>query len=65
MPGMCPMVIGETLRRALSKNFMMTEGDQSKTACGNLQLCACLGSGIEVATHAMGERRKEMTISKS
>ena len=50
------MGIGETLRRALDKLVMRAAGDQAKTACGNLQLCAGLKSGIEGATHAVGQR---------
>ena len=37
--------IGETLRQALAKLVMREAGDQEKTACGNLQLCA----GVKVA----------------
>ena len=51
------MGIGETLRRALAKLVMRAAGDQAKTACGNLQLCAGLEAGIEGATHAVGQRR--------
>ena len=51
------MGIGETLRQALAKLFMRAAGDQAKTACGNLQLCAGLEAGIEEATHAVGQRR--------
>ena len=51
------MGIGETLRRALAKLVMRAAGDQAKTACGNLQLCAGLEAGIEEATHAVGQRR--------
>ena len=58
-PGVCPVGIGETLRRALAKLVMRAAGDQAKTACGNLQLCAGLGAGIEGATHAVGQRRLE------
>ena len=50
------MGIGETLRRALAKLVMRAAGDQAKTACGNLQLCAGLDAGIEGATHAVGQR---------
>ena len=49
-PGVCPVGIGETLRRALAKLVMRAAGDQAKTACGNLQLCAGLEAGIEGAT---------------
>ena len=47
------MGIGETLRWALAKLVMRAAGDQAKTACDNLQLCAVLEAGIEGATHAM------------
>ena len=53
------MGIGETLRRALAKLVMKAAGDQAKTACGNLQMCAGLEAGIEGATHAVGQRRLE------
>ena len=56
---MRPVGIGETLRRALAKIVMRAAGDQAKTACGNLQLCAGLKAGIEGATHAVGQRRVE------
>ena len=51
------MGIGETLCRALAKLVMMASGNQAKTACGNLQLCAGLEDGIEGATHEVGQRR--------
>ena len=53
------MGIGETLLRALAKLVMRAAGDQAKTACGNLQLCAGLEAGIEGATHDVGQRRIE------
>ena len=56
---MRPVGIGETLRRALAKLVMRAAGDQAKTECGNLQLCAGLEAGIEGATHAVGQRRLE------
>ena len=52
-PGVRPVEIGETLRRALAKLVMRVSGDQAKTACGNIQLCAGLKSGIDGATHAV------------
>ena len=48
------MSIGETLRRALAELVMRAAGDQAKTACGNLQMCAGLEDGIEGVTHAVG-----------
>ena len=56
-PGVCPVGIGETLCRALAKLVMREAGDQAKTACGNLQLCAGLEAGIEGATHTVGQCR--------
>ena len=55
-PRVHPVVIGETLRRALAKIVMRSAKDQEKTACGNLQLCAGLEAGIEGSTHAVGQR---------
>ena len=56
---MHPVGIGETLCRALDKLVIRAAGDQSKTACGNLQLCAGLKAGIEGSTHAVVQRRQE------
>ena len=53
-PGVRPVGIEETLRRALAKHVMRAAWDQAKTACGSLQLCAGLEAGIEGATHAVG-----------
>ena len=58
-PGVRPVGIGETLRRALAKLVMRAVGEQAKTACGILQLCAGLEAGIEGDTHAVGQRRIE------
>ena len=58
-PWVFPVGIGETLSRALTKPFMREAGDQEKTACGNIQLCAGLETVIEGATHAVGQRRME------
>ena len=38
---------------------MRADGDQAKTACGNLQLCAVLKDGIEGETHTVEQRRLE------
>ena len=53
------MGIGETLRRYLAKLVMRAAGDQMKTECENLQLCADLKAGIEGSTHVVGKRRIE------
>ena len=58
------MGIGETLHWALAKLVMRSAGDQAKTACGNLQLCAGLKAGIEGATHAVGQRRVERVLTR-
>ena len=63
-PGVLPMDIGETFRRALAKLVMRAAGEQAKTACVNLQLCAGLEAGIEWATHAVGQRRVERTRTR-
>ena len=62
--GVCPVGIGETLRRALAKLVMRAAGDQSKTACGNLKLCAGLEAGIQGATHAVGQWRLDRARKK-
>ena len=56
------MGIVEMLRRALSKLVMREAGDQAKTACGNMQLCAGLEGGIEGAIHAVVQRRMEREV---
>ena len=58
-PRVCPVGIGETLHQALAKLVMRAAGEQAKTACGNLQLCAGLEAGIEGATHAVGQSKRE------
>ena len=57
--GVRPVGIGETLRRAFTKLVMRAAGEQAKTACVNLQLCAGLKAGIEGATHAVRQRKVE------
>ena len=52
--GLCPVVIGETLRQALAKLVMRATRDQAKMVCGNLQLCAGLEDSIEDSTHDVG-----------
>ena len=47
-PGVCHVVIGEMVCRALAKIVMIAAGEQEKTACGNLQLCAGLEADIEI-----------------
>ena len=62
--GVRPVGIGETLRQALAKLVMRAAGEQAKTACGNLQLCAGLEASIERATHAVGQRRVDRVLAR-
>ena len=64
-PRVRPMGIEETLCRALTKLVMRAAGDQAKTACGNLQLCAGFEAGIEGATQAVGQWRLERVNERS
>ena len=63
-PRVRPVSIGETLCRALAKLVMRAVGEQAKTACGNLRLCAGLKAGIEGATHAVVQRRVEQVLDQ-
>ena len=63
-PGVRPVGIRETLRRDLAKIVMAAAGDQSKTACGNLQLCAGLEASIEGAKHAVGQRQLKRALGR-
>jgi hypothetical protein len=58
-PGTRPVGIGEIYRRLWAKLVLRKAGDQAKTVCGNLQLCAGLEAGIEGAVHAVRRRREE------
>ena len=40
----------------MDKLIMRVAGYQAKMACVNLQLCAGLEAGIEIATHAVEQR---------
>ena len=44
--GVRTLGIGETLCRALAKLVMRAAGNQAKTACGDIQMCAGLEAGI-------------------
>ena len=63
-PGVRPVGIGETLRRDQAKLVMREAGDQEKTVCGILQLCAGLEDGIEGATQAVRRRRLERSRAR-
>ena len=53
------------LFRALDKLVMREAGEQAKTACGNLQMCAGLEAGIEGATHTVRQRRLDKARGRS
>ena len=59
LPRVHPVWIGETFRRAIAKIVMRAAGDQTKTACGYLQLCAGIEASIEGATHALAQQQRE------
>ena len=61
-PGVCPVGIGETLRRDLAKLIMRAAGDQAKIACGNLKLCPGLEDSIEGTTYSVGKRQIKMMV---
>ena len=50
---------------AITKLVMRAAGDQVKTACGSLKLCAGIEAGIEGVTHAVVQRRRERNTQES
>ena len=60
-PEVCPVGIGETLCRAVSKLEIRAVGNQAKRACGSLQLSAGLEDGKEEVTQAVAQIRWERT----
>ena len=50
---------GETLHHTIAKIVRRVAGDQAKTTCSSLQLCAGVEATIEVTTHAVSQRRQE------
>ena len=52
-PGVCPVGIGETIRRIIAKAILRIIGPEIQEAAGSSQLCAGLESGCEAAVHAM------------
>ena len=51
------------LCRAISKLVMMAAGDQLKTSCGSLKLCAGLEAGIDGETHTVSQRRQKKHLT--
>ena len=52
------MGIREMILWALAKLVMRVAGEQAKTSCGDLQLCAGPNFSIKGETHTVGERRR-------
>jgi hypothetical protein len=52
-PGTRPVGIGEVYRRLMAKCVLSCVGSWATHACGNLNLCAGLKSGVEGAVHAV------------
>ena len=50
------------VRRGLDKLVMRAAGEQEKTVCGNLQLCAGLEASIEGETRSVVQRRREKVV---
>ena len=55
---MRPVGIRETFCCSIAKLIMREVGDQVKTACGSIQICACIESSIDGATHAVAQRHQ-------
>ena len=60
--GVHPVGIGKTLCQSIAKLVVRLAGDQAKTVCGSLQLCAGLKAGIEGANHTLTQTRRERTV---
>ncbi|KAL5477586.1 hypothetical protein EMCRGX_G024400 [Ephydatia muelleri] len=54
-PGVCPIAIGEILRRIICRSIVMVTRTDIADLCGVNQLCSGVKGGIEGAFHAMKE----------
>ena len=63
-PGVLPVEIGETLRKALVRLFFRVVGDQVKIACGNLLLCSGIEARVEVDMHSVLRRKRKRGTSQ-
>ena len=55
-PGVRPLGVGSSTKRLIAKCTLKVIGDDTKAACGNVNLCAGLEAGIEGALHAVRAR---------
>ncbi len=58
-PGLRPIGIGEVLRRIIGKCVVQILKSDIMEACGTLQTCSGIDSGIEASIHAMADRFAE------
>ncbi len=58
-PGVRPIGIGEVLRRIMTKAAISVIRNDIMYACGTLQTCSGIDSGIEAAIHAMADKFHE------
>ena len=54
--GVTPIGVGEVLRRIMGKAVVWVLKEEIMEACGTLQTCSGVQSGIEAATHAMASK---------
>ena len=52
-PGVRPIGVGEVVRRIVGKAILAVTKTDVEDACGNLQKCSGIPSGIEAAVQAM------------
>ena len=58
-PGVCPIRVGEVLRRILGRVMALATGMDVEIECMTDQLCSGLKAGIEGAVHAMRQLFEE------
>ena len=54
-PGVCPIDVGEALRRILCKVIALATWTDLEDVCGVAQLCSGLRAGMEGVIHAVRE----------
>lgn len=59
-PGVCPIAIGEALRRIIGKAVAAVTRSDVENICETDQLCSGIGAGIEAAIHCVRELFGEM-----